>query len=207
MIVPTMTDAEIMQEVKKDFPELGKFTEYKDKEYRRSVLKARKFPFTMLFKKTTKSKNNWLVIYEARDKKDRHDSRIHFVCVSNSKNGLWCIMPSFMHDQLHLIFFQPHFFSRYKERMKLEITGLELIYQYFSNNYDYVYELTTKQISETEYVQECFGSCKEGIALGVVTTENNIFFKTFITHNMSKGQQIETFGQNEILRKEMNKNN
>lgn len=203
MILTTMTDAEIRSEIEKDFPEIGKFSIYKDKDYRRAVIKSTRFPFTMLFTKKTKNNNKWMLIYEARTKKDRKDSRIHFIVINNSDKGLWCVMPTFANDQLHIIIYQPHFFSRYRERFKINFTGERLIYEYFSRNYDYVYEIQEKQLDDIHKVRECFGASKDGVALGVLTTSDNVFFKTFITYEMTKGQQIETFGKNEILRQEM----
>ena len=40
------------------------------------------------------------------------------------------------------------------------------------------------------------------IAIGNVTETGNVFFKTFITYEMTKGEQVEKFAHNEKIRKE-----
>ncbi|SHJ06436.1 hypothetical protein SAMN05443429_108102 [Cruoricaptor ignavus] len=206
MIVSTMSEAEMVSEIHKDFPELAVFTELKDKEYRRAVIKASKFPFFMRFYKKTKGGNRWMLIYEARKKKDRKNSRIHFVLMIDTPRGFWALMPTYFDDHMHCIFFMPHFFSRYRQRCNLEESRENLIYKYFRRNPDYIYEIATKQEGEVSW-QEVYGSCKDGVALGVATVEGNVFFKTFITYEMTKGQQIETFARNEEIRRELSAKN
>ncbi len=48
-----------------------------------------------------------------------------------------------------------------------------------------------------------YGSTKDGVALGWHTTGGNVHFKTFITYEMTKGDQIEIFAQNEKIRQEL----
>lgn len=43
----------------------------------------------------------------------------------------------------------------------------------------------------------------EGVALGYVSAEGNILFKTFVTYDMLKGEQIAKFIENEKIRQEI----
>ena len=53
---------------------------------------------------------------------------------------------------------------------------------------------------------EVYGSTKDGVAMGVLTNEGNVLFRTFVTYDMLKGDQIETFTKNEQIRREIHDN-
>jgi hypothetical protein len=77
-------------------------------------------------------KNDWILFFEARNKKEVGDlSRITFVCYYNSPHGYYAVMPTFTKGKQHLIFYAPHFFSRYGKRIGLNLTGIALIKKYF----------------------------------------------------------------------------
>ncbi len=75
--------------------------------------------------------------------------------------------------------------------------------KYFIDNSSYVYDVNNKQISENTFIQEVYGSTKDGIALGFMSINQNILFKTFITYEMTKGEQVEKFANNEKIRQEI----
>ena len=69
-------------------------------------------------------------------------------------------------------------------------------------NYNYGFSYNT----DPDGVVNVFGNCKEGIALGVeYKGKQIILFKTFITYDMCKGQQIEVFAQSNQIREEMHR--
>lgn len=204
MIVATMTEAELKAEVMQDMHNVLAFSNFIDKKFRRAVLKRTRFPVYETISHSSRRENNWLLFYEARTRKEVNDNvRMTLVCTYNTKHGLHAIMFTNTNKQAHLIMYPPHFFSRYAERMKIELTGIELMKAFFKHNNSYVYEVKRKQLSETTYINECYGTGNDGVSLGFLTTEGNMFFKTFITYDMLKGEQIEKFIENEKLRKEI----
>lgn len=208
MIVPTMTDTEMQREVERDLPEMVAYVDSRDNKFRRAVIKANRFPlyFAPVFR-TSKAGNKWMILFEARAKKDMHDSRVTFVCTINAPNGYYAVMPTSTTGRFHHIFYQPHFFSRYALRHGLKTHGLPLIAEYFRLNYSYAFETRDTFLDESRFVREVYGSSLHGVALGVSLNSGNIFFRTFVSYDMLKGEQIEVFTKNEQFRKEIHETN
>lgn len=75
----------------------------------------------------------------------------------------------------------------------------------FTRNFSYVYDFEEKRAFNgvgNMCIKEVHASCNDGIAIGNVTETGNVFFKTFITYEMTKGEQVEKFAHNEKIRKE-----
>ena len=103
-----------------------------------------------------------------------------------------------------MIVYPPHFFSRFAERMSLDVTGVNLIRRYFEKNNSYTFETEDELISDNLCRRNIYGSSLEGVAMGVeITGYEIILFKTFITYDMTKGQQISLFARNEEIRREI----
>lgn len=196
-----MTEAELLDEIKKDLPNVISISNNKDAKARRIIRKSVLFPVYLHSYVTTLRKNKWIILWEARNKKNvGDDSLISFVCYQETEHGRYAYMPTWANKKLILIIYPPHFFSRFAERMNMDLSGVELIKRYFEKNNSYAYEFGTADDSR----QQIYGSSLEGIALGLRNTEHDIIlFKTFITYDMSKGAQIETFARNEEIRKEI----
>lgn len=196
-----MTEAELLDEIKKDLPNVISISNNKDAKVRRIIRKSVLFPVYLHSYVTTLRKNKWIILWEARNKKNvGDDSLISFVCYQETEHGRYAYMPTWANKKLILIIYPPHFFSRFAERMNMDLSGVELIKRYFEKNNSYAYEFGTADDSR----QQIYGSSLEGIALGLRNTEHDIIlFKTFITYDMSKGAQIETFARNEEIRKEI----
>lgn len=207
MLVYGMTEKEMANEVISDMVNAFRFEDVNQNKFRREVLKASRFPIYRHFEYTSPRKNKWLVFYEARTKKEFGDNcRITFVVTHNTPHGVYATLVSWVEGKPQLIMYPPHFFSRFRERMQLNATGIELMKLFFRHNASYVYEVKQVQVTQDTYINEIYGSCKEGVALGVLTVENNILFKTFITYDMLKGEQVNKFIENEKLRKEIHEN-
>lgn len=201
MIIPQMTETELLQEIKKDLPNVVNISNNKDGKVRRIILKSASFPVYLYSYITSPRKNKWIILWEARNKKNvGDDSLISFVCYQETPHGRYAYMPTWADKKLILIVYPPHFFSRFAKRMNLNLTGIDLIKRYFEKNNSYAYELG----SEDDCKQHIYGSSPEGISLGLRNTEHDIIlFKTFITYEMTKGSQIEVFARNEEIRKEI----
>lgn len=196
-----MTESELLDEIKKDLPNVVSISNNKDAKVRRIIQKSVLFPVYLHSYITTLRKNKWIILWEARSKKNvGDDSLISFVCYQETPHGRYAYMPTWADKKLILIVYPPHFFSRFAERMNLNLSGVELIKRYFEKNNSYAYELG----AAAEGRQQIYGSSLEGIALGLKSAEHDIIlFKTFITYEMTKGSQVDAFARNEEIRKEI----
>ena len=203
MIVCTMTDDQLISEVIDDFKVVVSISNDKDKKVANLIRKRTVFPVRFHSFVTTKRKNNWLILWEALSRSNVGDkSLISFVCFYDTPHGKYAIMPSFSEGRIILLMFPPHFFSRFANRTGIDLTGKDLIKRYFEMNYNYGFSYNT----DPDGVVNVFGNCKEGIALGVeYKGKQIILFKTFITYDMCKGQQIEVFAQSNQIREEMHR--
>ncbi len=204
MIVPTMSEKELKSEIVKDQFNAFRFSDHYDKKFRRIVLNARKFPVRTILSYKSPRKNRWFIFYEARSKKEVGDNaRVTFVVTFESPYGLHAVLSSFTNGVNHLVIYPPHFWRRFRSRCNLVVHGEELIRKFFINNSSYVYSIKDTYIDETSFVRECYGSTADGVALGLISQEGNILFKTFITYDMLRGEQIHTFTENERIRQEI----
>lgn len=204
MIVYGMTESEIVREVLADMGNAFRYEDRNSNQFRRAVIKAARFPVRSEFVYRSPRKNTWLVLREARTKKEYGDNcRITFVTTHDTPHGIYAIMVSWVEGQPQLILYPPHFFSRFRERMKLSESGKNLMLRFFRFNSSYVHETIQKKVNGDQYVVEIAGSTLEGVALGLVSTEGNVLFKTFVTYDMLKGEQIAKYLENEKIRKEI----
>lgn len=86
------------------------------------------------------------------------------------------------------------------------MTGIPLIAEYFRLNNSYVYDTVGRLLTEDTYHVEIAASTHSGVALGLLTVWGNPHFKTFVTYDMLKGEQVEKYVKNEIIRKEIHGN-
>lgn len=201
MILPNFTEKEMTSEYLADMREVLAFSDKLDQKWRRAVIKATRFPlFSTPRIYTSKRNNRWIVLLEARSKKEYGEfSRITFVCVVNDRRGYYAIMHSFVGGQPIYIFYAPHFFSRFRDRAGCEANGIELIAEFFRLNASYVFDFK----DDSEGGTHVYGSTKEGVAMGMLSEHKNILFKTFVTYEMLKGEQVDVFTKNEAIRQEI----
>ena len=206
MILYNFTEKQIHEELLKDMLNVMRFSDYKDKIFRRKVITAKMYPVRMSFFYTSPLKNRWFLAYEARSKKEFGDNvRMTNVCIYKDVNGFLCAAMIAIYKDVRVTLYPAHFFKRYKERMHSEKVGEELLKEYFTRNFSYVYDFEEKHAFNgigNLCIKEVHASCNDGIAIGNVTETGNVFFKTFITYEMTKGEQIEKFAHNEKIRKE-----
>ena len=204
MLTRTMTHSEMIREVTEDMKNIFRYLDHRENVYRRAVLKATRFPLVFApFWYRSARKNDWLILVEAPSRQATHsnNSKITFVCMLNHDNGVYCFMPSWVQGKLVMLVFVPHFMSRYALRAGKDQRGRDLIVQYFRKNASYVYDLKEKEL-DGMIVTEAAGSTAEGVALGLVI-HDGILFKTFVSYEMLKGEQVEVYTRNEQLRKEI----
>lgn len=208
MIVPAMTYNEIIDEIKRDIPFVFDLSVKKDRKVRRLVLKASVFPLRIYSFVTSKNKNRWLLTWEAHNRKNINDNILFaMICIANHANGRLAIMPNFNNSKdLSFSIFLPHFFQRFAERIKIDSTGEDLIRRYFQYNANFGIDIKKEMVSETKYTILATGTSTEGVALGHQLADGSFLFKTFITYEMSKGEQVDTFAKSEENRMQGHEN-
>lgn len=204
MIVIGMTYDEIITEVNKDVADVFELSCKKDAKIKRIIQKSQFFPVRLYSFVTSSNKNRWLLTWEAYSRKHVGDNILFsMICIINNKNGRIAIMPSFQNLQRPLFFiFLPHFFQRFAERMQIDATGEELIRRFFQFNVNFSIDTKRQMVSDTQYTIESTATSPDGISLGYQLADGNFFFKTFITYDMAKGEQIEAFRASELRRVE-----
>lgn len=210
MILSIYSEKEIIKEYFADMQNVMRYSDFMDKKFRKIVKKATLFPARYSVIYTSPMKNKWIIILEAHNKKEVGDyCRMVSVCTYRDRNGfLNAAMSSSMDGKQMMIYYPWHFFSRYKDRTEKMQTGEEIIREFFRYNYSYVFDIAQKRMLNSNLcIDEIYGSTKEGVALGVLTENNNIFFKTFISYEMTKGEQVKKFADNEKIRQEIHDKN
>lgn len=204
MIIPTFTPEQIVGEFDKDLANIFYYVDHQKQRLRRAAQKAQKFPVSIHGWHVSPMKNKWLYILSAPSKKDYDDtSMVTFVMTFRDHQGkTWAMMRSFVQKQSIVLFYTPHLFSRYNNRMNLNLIGDDIIYHYFKYNSFASFGVKNTMINENQYRQDITATSNEGVSLGVGTPEGALL-KTFISYEMAKGEQIEQFMMSEQIRKEM----
>ena len=204
MVIPSFTPEQIVAEFRKDLVNIFYYVDHQKQRLRRAALKAHKFPVSIHGWHTSPMKNNWLYILSAQSKKDYDDtSMVTFVMTFRDQQGkTWAMMQSSVRNEPIVIFYTPHLFARYSKRMNLNLLGEELIYRYFKYNASTSFSIKTTMLDEREYKQDIVATTTEGVTMGLMTTVGALL-KTFISYDMAKGEQIETFMKSEQIRREM----
>lgn len=201
-----MTENEVTKELTKDLGDLMRYADRNfDKKFRRDVIHATIFPIYRRYTWLSRNKNPWTTIYEARTKRDVGDlSKVTNFVTAEGGIGKYAYMPTFVNRHIMWIIFPPHFFSRYNERRKVGKFGQALYDSFFKLNASFVFEIKDV-VSEDKQtmIREVYGSTAEGVAMGVMTVDGNVLFRTFVTYDMLKGEQVEKYTKNEEVRKEM----
>ncbi len=148
--------------------------------------------------------NKWLYILIAPTKKDwDQTSIVSFNMTYRDRQGkTWVVSNIFDSDVPEFVFYTPHLFARYHSRMNLDVLGDDLIYRYFKYNHTASYSYKRIKVGENQYRQDVTATTQEGVTFGVETPVG-VLFKTFISYDMAKGEQIEDFTKSEQARKEL----
>lgn len=194
-----MSAAEAKEEILIDLKEVLAKVDSCSKKFRRVVLKTTQFPlYIKPIEFISKRKNKWLILLEAKNRKNANESLVTFVCISDSRIGYHAFMPTSTNGRLHIIMYPPHFFSRYRDRFCNNLTGIPLVAEYFKYNNNYVFEF-----NEQKPCVEVYGSSAHGVALGLLAEENIFLMKTFVSYEMLKGEQVNKFAAMNKIREEI----
>ena len=191
MIVPKMSEDEVVKEILQDFKTVKKNLEYDVQKARRIAIKSKEKHCCRLFPHTSNRKNKWLILVNYHKNYFQYRAIVYYV----DKSGLNAfVMES---DEKSLIHYSSHFLERYNQRfLRLEnASKLDLLKRFMSKNY----KSSNQYVSDTHYHQNQFFSIlKEGVGLGYAEElENGIIsrFRTFITDEMVLEHQRPTYEQ------------
>lgn len=202
-----MTPDEQVRELIADIPNVMKVCDAKQGKADRIIRTSSLFPVYLHAWHTTHRKNRWIILWEAKSKKNTGDlSLVTTVCVIDTRQGRYVLMPCLVSDRRTVMLFTPHFFQRFSLRAGIDLRGEDLIRRYFERNPSYAIELKDEMADAEHYVTRATCTTSEGAALGlqaVCSKCTYLVMKTFITYDMCKGEQIDKFAQSELVRKEI----
>lgn len=202
-----MTSDEQVKELVADIPDVMKVCDAKQGKADRIIRTSSLFPVYLHTWHTTRRKNRWLILWEAKSRKNTGDlSLVTTVCVIDTVKGRYVLMPCMVSSRRIVMLFTPHFFQRFSLRAGINLQAEELIRRYFERNPSYGIELRDEMMDAEHYITRATCTTSEGAALGLqaVCSEcTYLVMKTFITYDMCKGEQIDKFAHSELIRKEI----
>lgn len=205
MYTVTMSADELVNEFTADLPQVISVSDAKQIKADKIIRKSRMFPVYLHAFIKTKRKNDWMILLEAKSNKYVGDEcLISIISHFDIGAGRYAMFfTSYQGNPIYMIF-TPHFFKRFAERVGVSLTGVELIHRYFKKNTSYGFNYVSDIFGNMQKIN-VYGSTTEGIAMGVQLNaqHNIILFRTFITYDMCRGQQIEDFTRANEIRKEI----
>ena len=186
MIVPHMTYDEICKEILKDMDIILRKYKYILTDLQRIATKTHKEIKNETIKYTTPNKNTYILLFLHVSKKD------HTVVIINyhyTDTGIRAVIKSINASNKSDMFnfYNGHLFTRYNERLKLNLNNsFDIMVYYFSHNF-----FTNSRIdcSDSNYIK-LFSKITDGIILGRAIVENKInVFNTFISNDLLFDEQ------------------
>jgi len=205
MIVHTMTEKELHKEILADGKNALAFSERIQNKFDRKVLQTRNYPVLESHLYKSPMHNTWGVIFRA-DNRSQRGGKVNLILFAyyNSPNGIYAVMLIFENKKKpYLSIYTPHFFSRFAERAKIDLHGVDLMIRYFKYNTNYTFCGQEGQMMDKWEKEYVYGTTTEGVSLGLKLEGGTTFFKTYITHEMLKGEQVGRVGFAERYRKEL----
>lgn len=190
MIVETMTYKEVFDELARDKENIANWRSNQIKNLSKLARRRNRFPFVKWFDWVSPRNNHFICRCSIQNRKGI--SLWNDLAIRHTKNGIETFSHIYNGINVPIPTVRlPHFYKRYKERCNIDKTGLDLIRNYFDNNYGSTLaeqsELFGKSVRHNgqEHKADC---CQEGVGLGHVV-DGITLFRTFITYNMTGGRQ------------------
>lgn len=199
MLIPSMTNFEINQEIDRDYEIITASTtlwrqmeEYHRERKKRKIRREEDFTVFREFK--TKSKNRWITRLLKSPKVHRYSGQDDIITslftYYYSDIGLRFF---FRTDSGLKAVFNGHMFTRYRERMQLPVTDtMDVAKLFFKNNREWNYQVMERKNEE----QKLIGIFREGFVPGNVYIENEDFIwfihKTFISKGTANLRMTST---------------
>lgn len=194
MLVETMTPEEITREIFTDWETLAEKTlprlaqEYDRARKRLKVNKESRF--AKMYEIKTKKKNNWFLVLNKGVDVEKYrtwrDIDLTKLVYYYTKRGIRVF--EIIGDDDKLAVYNAHLFSRYRERMKLDIPNPYDVVKHFFINDGY----TINKFDDENDFDEVFSPRKNGIVLGTYLKEMCwTVYNTFITNEMKFEKQSD----------------
>lgn len=192
MLLNTMSPDEIIKEIFSDYELVyetaKKYVVLYDKE-RKKAKTEKSSNYCRAYEIKSKKKNNWILLISKDPNYENYKGLksigVCAIVYYYTSVGLrvFKIIPSG-----GLAVFNAHLFSRYRERMNLNMPlPLDVVKKFFSRN-----SIVTGQFYEKDQREYCIALCTDGLLLGEFQLEHKwAVYKTFISKNMERIDQIE----------------
>jgi len=200
MLVEEMTVTEIHKAIFYDFDKIRKSStqtrlqqQYYDKRKELKINKQLSYPLFFAFK--SKTKNNWLLLIHkkpiAESVKSVNDITSKYITYYHTHKGFRVFVPCL---EKELLVYNGHLFTRYRERMNLNVTDpFEIIKQFFTNNCNQpvLREFEPNEVGDIPVIF----MVKEGYLMGDIqkfTDQINWHvLKTFIPNNTATFKHVD----------------
>lgn len=195
MLLTTMTPAEITAQVKREYHNLSLTTiprlvyEY-DRERRKCKI-DKSAKYCKDYHIRTAGKNNWIICIGKSTACPRYTgpdtSIINLAVYYHTEKGIRAISPCY--DDRELSVYNGHFFSRYNERLQLNLSRtVDVIVHFLKNDRECCYHTSQKKKESTYRM----GFCKNGMLLGEYEQNekyNWLIWKTFVSRDLTRADQ------------------
>ncbi len=187
-----MSKEELTQQIAEDFLQVKQYTDLHTEAIRGRVW--RKGERHICEKWKSKNGNEWTWML---DVDDEYNAAMTFFTTIDTQFGRFVFKPQVTPHGFILLAYLPHFFKRYRERMKLgsKLTPMQLIRKYFRRNGNATQEYRGKGRIEI--------TSADGVGLGNYVSLRIRLLRTFITRDMAYGSQEERFASQEEYRQKV----
>lgn len=187
-----MNKEELTQQVAEDFLQVKHYTDLRTETLRDLVWRKGQRHICENWKSKNGNVWTWMLDIEGEDQ-----AMMTFFTTINTDNGLFVFKPQVTPQGFILIVYLPHFFKRYRERMKLgpKLKTLQVIRKYFRRNGNATQEYRGKGRIEI--------TSADGVGLGNFVSLRIRLLRTFITRDMAYGDQEERFASQEEFRQKV----
>lgn len=192
MLIMSMNKEELTQQVAEDFLQVKHYTDLRTETLRDLVWRKGQRHISENWKSKNGNVWTWMLDIEGEDQ-----AMMTFFTTINTDNGLFVFKPQVTPQGFILIVYLPHFFKRYRERMKLgpKLKTLQVIRKYFRRNGNATQEYRGKGRIEI--------TSADGVGLGNFVSLRIRLLRTFITRDMAYGDQEERFASQEEFRQKV----
>ena len=189
MLVIRMNKDELVREIADDFRQVKLFVDMRSEMLYNRVHRKGERHISEKFRTRNGNEWTWMLDYE------EGKAMLTFFTTINTKFWRFVFKPQVTPRGFILMAYLPHFFKRYRERMKIgsKPTPMQLIRKYFRRNSN-----ATEEFRKNGRIEI---SSADGVGLGNIISLRIRLLRTFITRDMAYGDQEERFAEQEEYRR------
>ena len=184
-----MNKEEMTRQIAEDFLQVKQYTDLREYVIRDRIYRKGEKHICEKWMSENGNEWTWMLDIEGKDK-----ATMTYFTTINTKYGRFVFKPQVTPHGFILLTYLPHFFKRYRERMKMgsKLTPMQLIRKYFRRNSSATQEYRGKGKIEI--------TSADGVGLGNFISLRIRLLRTFITRDMAYGNQEERFASQEEYR-------